>query len=170
MIDWLKKTLFAIRPTTYMHTHLLYTIFLFYTMTNKVLTHTPFINKWQRGLPKTFFLSTNPPPPPPTPYWYRALFLSAIILILSRHQSTALPTHRFFSSTFFLTRQLSFNSLHWQITIIVRLIYTNDNSRKNAQYDDLMYMRNLKKKQLISIDISAHTRSKESKTIISNYN
>ena len=89
----------------------------------KILTHTPFINKWQRGLPKSFFINK---PPLPTPYWYRALLLSAINLIIrQQHLHTALPTHRFFSSTFFcLTRQLGLNSFHWQDTIIVKNLYS----------------------------------------------
>ena len=50
----------------------------------KNCTSYPQIPNFTGGFAENFFLSTTPPPPPPpTPYCDRALFLSAITLIIS---------------------------------------------------------------------------------------
>ena len=74
-------------------------IFLFYN--TKIKTR-PITSKIDRGGCRLLFKSAYPPPPP-TPYCVRALLLRAMTLIIrQQHLNTALPTHRFFSSAFFL--------------------------------------------------------------------
>ena len=96
-------------------------------------------------MPNPFFYRQTPPPPP-TPYWYIALLLSAITLIISPDTQIlrCLPMgsshpHLFWHGNLVLPHYIDTN------TVIVRLIYTNDSSRKNAQYDDIMFMKNFKK-------------------------
>ena len=54
-------------------------------------------------------------------------------------------TSLFLSSTFFFWHSnLVFTHYIYKITIIVSRIYTNDSSRNNAQYDDIMFTKSLK--------------------------
>ena len=92
----------------YMHTKLHYFFILYTVFYNIFLKNTnssPLHRKLTGEFAENFLFSTESPPPLPPPYCDRALFLSAIALCLSRHLNTALPTHQFFSSTFFLVTQ-----------------------------------------------------------------